>query len=102
MGARLNPAKTILQPVDRGIDFVGQVVKPWHRTTRPRTLATALRRIESMPAADVFTAGNSYLGLVRQASHSHQEQVALCRALLKRGHVVDGNLTRIFRNRAAA
>ena len=38
LGARLNPSKTILQPVERGIDFVGHVIKPWRRTTRTRTL----------------------------------------------------------------
>ena len=87
---QLNPRKTILQPVARGIDFVGQVIKPWHRTTRPRTLATALQRIEHMPTTDTYAAGNSYLGLVRQASHSHKERAALCHALLKRGHPVEG------------
>ena len=25
---RLNESKTVLQPVDRGVDFVGQVIKP--------------------------------------------------------------------------
>lgn len=98
LGARLNPSKTILQPVDRGVDFVGQVVRPWRRVTRPRTLATALKRIEHMPASDTYAAGNSYLGQVRQASHSHQEQAAIARALLKRGHPVNGELTKIFRS----
>lgn len=97
LGAQLNPSKTVLQPVERGIDFVGQVIKPWRRTTRPRTVAAALRRLEDMPAADVYTAGNSYLGLVRQASHSHVEQAVIGRALLKRGHAVNGELTKIFR-----
>jgi RNA-directed DNA polymerase len=101
LGAHLNPAKTILQPLDRGIDFVGQVVKPWRRTTRPRTVATALRRLREMPRAELFTAGNSYLGMVRQASHSHREQAAIARALLKRGHAVNGELTKIFRRRDA-
>lgn len=96
---QINPSKTILQPVDRGVDFVGQVIKPWRRTTRRRTLASALQRLETMPAADVYTAGNSYLGLVRQASHSHQERAAVCRALLKRGHAVEGlHLSKAFRN----
>jgi hypothetical protein len=97
LGARLNPAKTILQPVDRGIDFVGQVVRPWRRTTRRRTVQRMLARIERMPAADVYATGNSCLGLVRQASHSRQEQAALASALLKRGHAVDGGMTKIFR-----
>lgn len=97
----LNPRKTILQPIDRGIDYVGHVIRPWRRTTRPRTLRQALDRIEDMPAADVYASGNSYLGLVRQASHSHHEQARICRALLKRGHVVDGlHLDRAFRRSA--
>lgn len=98
LGAELNPRKTILQPLDRGIDFVGQVVRPWRRTTRPRTLATALHRIEHAPAKALHALGNSYIGLTRQASHSHQEQATLCRALMKRGHVVAGDLTKTFRS----
>ncbi len=100
---QLNPRKTILQPVARGVDFVGHVIKPWRRTTRPRTLATALQRIADMPDSDTHQAGNSYLGLVRQASHSHQERAAVCRALLKRGHSVEGlHLTKAFRKGATA
>lgn len=80
------------------MDFVGHVIKPWRRTTRPRTLATALQRIEHMAQADTYAAGNSYLGLVRQATHSHQERAALCRALLLRGHPVEGlGLTKALR-----
>lgn len=98
--ARLNPRKTILQPVARGVDFVGQVVRPWARTLRRRTLRQALARIETLPAAQLHAAGNSYLGLARQASHGHTDQARLARALLKRGHAVDGDLTRIFRSQA--
>jgi DNA adenine methylase len=42
----LNPAKTILQPIARGIDFVGQVIKPHRRTIRRRTFNEALSRLE--------------------------------------------------------
>ena len=96
--ARLNPAKTIQQPVARGIDFVGHQIAPWAHTTRRRTVRTALRRLETMPAGDVFTAGNSYLGLMGQAEHSHTDQARIARALMKRGHAVDGDLSRIFRS----
>jgi len=41
-------------------------------------------------ATDTFATGNSYLGLVRQATHSHKERAALCRALMKRGHAIEG------------
>ncbi|MFD2755701.1 RNA-directed DNA polymerase [Comamonas terrae] len=95
----LNPRKTIIQPAARGIDFVGQVISPWRRTTRRRTLRSALQRLEHMPAAEVFAAGNSYLGLTRQASASHHEQALLCRALLKRGHAIEGlHLSKAFRS----
>lgn len=100
LGLALNPRKTILQPIDRGIDYVGQVILPWRRVTRRRTLRQALTRLEDMPDEDVYASGNSYLGLVRQASHSHNEQALLCRALLKRGHAVEGlRLEKAFRKR---
>jgi hypothetical protein len=97
----LNPTKTILQPLERGIDFVGQVIKPWRRTTRKRTVESAAKRLASMPAADVFTAGNSYLGLLRQASHSHADRARLANVLRGRGHVVAGDLNKIFRKKGA-
>ncbi|GKS92766.1 RNA-directed DNA polymerase [Acidovorax sp. SUPP2539] len=98
LGLALNPRKTVLQPIHRGIDYVGHVIKPWRRVTRPRTLQSALARLEDMPAADVYASGNSYLGLARQASHSHHAQALLCRALLKRGHAIEGkHLTKAFR-----
>lgn len=50
-----------------------------------------------MPAAEVFAAGNSYLGLVRQARHSHTDQARIARALLKRGHAVAGDLSKSYR-----
>lgn len=100
LGLRLNPSKTILQPVDRGIDFVGHVIKPWRRTTRPRTLRTAIKRIEAMPADQVFETGNSYLGLIRQASHGHTDQARVAKALLARGHCVKADLTKIYRKAA--
>ncbi|MFP3830886.1 reverse transcriptase, partial [Pseudomonas sp. SIMBA_021] len=45
LGAYLNPRKTILQPIARGVDFVGHVIKPWRRVTRKRTVSEALRRV---------------------------------------------------------
>jgi RNA-directed DNA polymerase len=97
LGAQINPRKTILQPIDRGIDFVGHVIKPWRRTTRKRTVATALHRLATMPATDTFEAGNSYLGLMRQASHSHTHQSQIANILRRRGHAVAGDLGKVFR-----
>jgi retron-type reverse transcriptase len=97
LGARLNPKKTILQPVDRGIDFVGHVIKPWHRSTRPRTVAAAIQRISQAPAEDVHQSANSYFGLLRQTPASHQDRAALARAVLARGHAVESHFNQAFR-----
>jgi RNA-directed DNA polymerase len=95
--ARLNPTKTILQPVDRGVDFVGHVIKPWHISARRRTVRQAVSRIRTMPAGDVYAAANSYFGLLRQASSGHADRVLVARAVLDRGHVVNGTFTKTYR-----
>ena len=100
LGARLNPTKTILQPVARGVDFVGHIIKPWRRTTRARTVHSALHQLATMPAADLFASGNSYFGLLRQASHSHADRARVANLLLQRGHVVKGDLTKIYRKKS--
>jgi RNA-directed DNA polymerase len=97
LGAHLNPRKTILQPIDRGVDFVGHVIKPWRRTTRKRTVDAAVHRLRTMPVADVFAAGNSYLGLMGQASHGHADRARVGNALLDRGFVIKGDLSKIYR-----
>lgn len=99
LGAKLNPTKTILQPVDRGVDFVGHVIKPWRRTTRKRSLAHALKRTAAAPAEDLRETANSYFGLLSQASHSHTDRAALARVVLKRGNSVNSALTKTFQKR---
>lgn len=99
LGARLNPSKTILQPVDRGIDFVGHVIKPWRRTTRKRTVKEALRRVAAAPEDDLLEVANSYFGLFRQATHSQADRAALANVLLRRGRSINGELTKTFRKR---
>ena len=95
--ARLNPAKTILQPVARGVDFVGHVIKPWCTRTRRRTVREAESRIASMPAADVFASANSYFGLLRQSASSHIDRTRLAKAVLRRGHCVNHAFTKTYR-----
>lgn len=99
IGARLNPSKTILQPVERGIDFVGQVIKPWRRNLRRRTFNGAINRTRQLSAAEVFETGNSYFGLLRQATHSHQDRATLANELRLRGHCIKSDLTKTYRRR---
>jgi len=97
---QLNPRKTILQPVARGIDFVGHLVKPWRRITRRNTVRVAMDRLWDMPAADLNQSANSYFGLLGQASHSHHDRAQLASLLMQRGHTVEGHFTKVYRKRA--
>lgn len=101
LGVQLNPRKTILQPVDTGIDFVGHVIKPWHRSTRRRTFNTALQRVANAPAADVHQMANSYFGLLRQASASHQDRARLANVVRDRRHAVNKSFTKTYRSNVA-
>jgi hypothetical protein len=76
---------------------VGHVIKPWHTSTRRRTVREAVNRISAMDHADVFTSANSYFGLLRQAGSSHRDRARIARAVLRRGHAVNGALTKTYR-----
>lgn len=97
LGLHLNPSKTILQPVARGVDFVGQVIKPWRRTTRRRTFNEALSRANQTPASELFETANSYFGLLRQATHSHHDRARLAKVMRYRGHCIDKEFTKTYR-----
>lgn len=94
--ANINPAKTILQPIERGVDFVGHVIKPWHTTTRKRTVQRALHRIATADAGDTWAQGSSYLGLIGQTTHPHTQRAHIANALRRRGHAVAGDLSKIY------
>jgi hypothetical protein len=96
---QLNPRKTILQPIERGIDFVGHQIKPWRRITRRRTLHVAMERLQDVAPQNLYQSANSYFGLLRQASHSHHDRTRLAKLMLQRGHVVQGDMTKIFRKK---
>lgn len=97
---QINPSKTILQPISRGVDFVGHLIKPWRRITRRRTVHTALTRLQDMPASELHQAANSYFGLLRQASHSHHDRTRVAQIALQRGHAVASDMTKTFRKTA--
>ena len=99
LGMSLNPRKTILQPIERGVDFVGQVIKPWRRVLRRTTYKIAVAAVSGKNGEDLMRSSNSYLGLLRQSDHSHNDRVRLARIALCKGHCVDGGFTKVFRKR---
>jgi len=100
LSARLNDRKTILQPIDTGIDFVGQVIKPWRRITRRKTTNNAFARVNTIEPDELFETANSYFGLFRQADASHHDRARLANILRKRGHCIKSDLTKTYRRSA--
>lgn len=94
--AAINPTKTVLQPIDRGVDFVGQVIKPWRRVLRGRMLPAAIRRVAAAGDPDSRrSSANSYLGLMRQCG-AFRERADIARLMLRHGHPVDAKFTRAY------
>lgn len=94
--ANLNPKKTILQPLSRGVDFVGRSsnrgiappgARPW----------TAIQRTRQCDSANLFETANSYFGLLRQASHSHHDRTEFANLLRYRGHCIKADMTKTYR-----
>lgn len=77
LGLEINAGKTVLQPVEHGIDFVGQVILPHRRIVRRKTVRGALQRLASMDETAFHKAANSTFGLFRQSSHSHGDRAQL-------------------------
>lgn len=97
LGLQLNPRKTIIQPIERGVDFVGQVVKPWRRTVRKRTRNDVLARVAMLPQDEVFESANSYFGLFRQATDSHHDRALLAKLVQRRGFAINRGFTQAYR-----
>jgi RNA-directed DNA polymerase len=97
LGLALNPRKTIIQPIERGVDFVGQIIKPWRRVLKRTTFENAVTALSSKNGEDLMMSANSYLGLLRQSDHSHNARARLARIAIGKGHCVDGRFNKIFR-----
>lgn len=96
LGAKLNPRKTVMQPVARGVDFVGHVIKPWRRTIRRKIVKEAIKRVSEAPSEDLRNTANSYFGLLRQATHSHTDRAKFAREILRRNRSVNFELTKTY------
>jgi hypothetical protein len=96
LGAHLNPRKTVLQPISRGVDFVGHVIKPWRREPRGNALPNALRRLNETSDDDLLTVVNSYFGLLRQSPASRHLRAQLANAARDRGFTVNASFTKAF------
>ena len=53
-------------------------------------------RVAETPATDLVPVANSYFGLLRQATASHQDRVQLANLIRSLGKAVDRDLTKTF------
>jgi len=97
LSARCFAATLAPQPVSRGVDFVGQVIKPWYRYTRKRTVNEAINQIRKSPAVETFEMANSYFGLLRQSSKSHHDRTKIANALRDKGYCINQEITKTYR-----
>ena len=96
LGLTLNPAKTIIQPVARGVDFAGHIIRPHRTQARKRLLHSALTQAADAPSRhqrrDTL---NSYLGLMRHGSNYQMQRRAVKAARLL-GHSHSNDARKVY------
>ena len=100
IGMTLAERKTFVAPVEKGIDFVGSIIRPFRRSGRPKTHRNALRRLEDSPKLQFAVRCNSYLGLARHAG-SRTQTIELCRVAIRRGFRISRDLTKVVIDKRA-
>jgi RNA-directed DNA polymerase len=95
LGMRLAESKTYVAPVEKGIDFVGHVLRPWRRSARAGVHRAALKRLETAPADQLPIQTNSYLGLYKHVG-SRTQITEIARIAHRRGLRLDRGLTRVI------
>lgn len=73
LGLSLHPSKVSLQTIASGVDFLGWVYFPTHKTLRTTTRHRMMRRLQESPTLEAY---NSYLGLLGHGN-AYGLQVAL-------------------------
>ena len=98
IGLKVAESKTFVAPAEKGVDFVGHVIRPFRRNTRARTHRAALARIATTAQADLPATVTAYLGLTKHSgSHTQREQIA--RAAIHRGLWVEADLSKATKRR---
>ncbi|MFI3135532.1 MAG: RNA-directed DNA polymerase [Methylococcaceae bacterium] len=95
LGMSLAEHKTSIEPAEKGVDFVGHVIRPYRRQWRPKTQRAALRKIAQTATPNLVQTCNSYLGLAKSTGNRSQT-LTIARAALKSGLAVNSTFNRTF------
>jgi hypothetical protein len=114
VGLRLHPNKTVLKPIEKGISFLGQIIKPYRNYINNRTknyFFQAIQKINKiivvMPQfnweqlCDIRATINSYLGIMQHANSFNLRKVMLGK-LIRRFYdffLVSNNLEKVIINK---
>ena len=98
---KLAESKTFVAPIDKGVDFVGHVLRPHRRSGRAKTHRNAVRRVMAARIDDLAICCNSYLGLYRHVG-SRAQVIDICRAGKLRGLKFDQDLTKVLTRKEMA
>lgn len=93
IGLSLAESKTAIFPAEKGIDFVGHVIRPHRRSARPKTVRHSVQRVLEAADGDIAVIATSYLGLLRHVGSEAQGQ-QIARAGRRRGLKFDRKLTK--------
>lgn len=105
LGMALHPKKKWLNRADRGIDFVGFIIKPGRTYLRQTSLSRCRQKIrswerngspvETKALTDLSTSVNSYLGMLRQVS-GYNARRSLCQQVESLWVRADADCTKIW------
>lgn len=91
-----HPNKKEINTVDRGINFVGYIIKPHSMYIRRSTVDNIQSRIENLTNFNETRSSiNSYMGILRHAN-TYNERKRIASSLTEMGYSFDHNLTKII------
>lgn len=94
---KFHPNKKEINRVERGINFVGYIIKPWARYIRRSTINNMYKRTkEHQKFESLRPTVNSYFGMLRQAN-AYGERKKAAIHLGKKGCWFDSGLTKIVK-----
>jgi RNA-directed DNA polymerase len=95
---QFNPKKTIIQPISRGINFVGYIIKPYRKILRKaitnRAIYKASNEFLLLETPDVRQIANSYFGMMRNGN-CYNIRKTFAKVLTALGYHVNPGLTKI-------
>ena len=95
LGLRFHPNKKEINKIDRGINFVGYIVKPFSKYIRRSTINSLYGKIQKFVSDDdAVSSVNSYFGMLRNAN-AYNERVKFSRLFSFGNSHFNGSLTKL-------